>query len=103
MYEVRNLKSPTELPFVGKVPGRDTLSYWAVPAKGDYGEGTQVGRSMAVAYTNYLRGAAGMPPVLPQIVIDMFEGIELPDAVRGQLVGFLSTLETKLVAVSASG
>ena len=103
MYEVRNLKSPTELPFVGKVPGRDSLSYWAVPARGDYGEGAKVGKAMAVAYINYLRGASSMPPVLPQIVIDMFEGAELPDAVRGQLVGFLSALEHKLVAVSASG
>ena len=93
---MRNTKSPTDLPFVGRTKSKKSLSFWAIPPAKDFSEGTVVGAEMATAYSTYLQGAGDMPPVLAQIVIDMIDGA-LPAGVHGQLVGFLSTIEQHIV------
>ena len=97
MYEVRNTKSPTDLPFVGRKKNQKSLSFWAVPPAKDYSEGTTVGAKMASAYLTYLQDAGDLSPMLAQIVFDMLDG-KLPDTVHGQLVGLLSAIEQHLVA-----
>ena len=94
---MRNTKSPTDLPFVGRTKNKKSLSYWAVPPAKDYSDGAVIGAKMASAYLTYLQGAGGFPPVLAQMVFDMF-GVTLPDGVHGQLVGLLSAIEQHLVA-----
>lgn len=51
---------------------------------------------MATEYLNYLQDAVESPQVFAQIVLDMVDGA-LPEGVHGQLVGFLSTIEQRLV------
>ena len=52
---------------------------------------------MAASYVAYLTGAADLAPILPQIVLDMLGTEALPDALQGQVVGFFSALESRLV------
>lgn len=94
-----NSKSPIDLPFVGRSKKQsEQLNYWlmALHAK-DYLEGTKQGALMATAYLQYLRDNPGTPPLLPQIVADM-NCAEDGDGARGQINGFLSTVEAVVVA-----
>lgn len=89
--------TPTHLPFVGKQKDAKKQSFWRVAAAGNYADGAAVGMTMAAAYVAYVTGAADvLPPILPQIVIDMVRPENMNDALHGQLVGFFSALETAL-------
>lgn len=51
---------------------------------------------MAAAYIAYLATAGELPPILPQVVMDMLAGAALSDALQGQIVGFFSAIEQRL-------
>lgn len=87
------------LPFIGKRDNADgrhafsPLDWWCVPDTGDYSDGNDAGRYLAVIYMKYLLDNHDKTHhELPWIVSDMFKGVELKDSVKGQVVGFLATL-----------
>ncbi|MET3135417.1 hypothetical protein AAKU55_005727 [Oxalobacteraceae bacterium GrIS 1.11] len=91
-----NRFTPAALPFVGQEKSTKQRSFWNVPATGNYAEGTTIGMAMAAAYIAYLSGSDSLPPILPQIILDMTASADLSDALHGQLVGFCSALELAL-------
>jgi len=93
MQEVRNRFKPTDLPFVGNTKARQRTSFWTVPPKGDFAKGSMTGTKMAAAFLRYLATKDTLPPILPQIVLDMAQRTDISDALHGQIVGFFSTLE----------
>lgn len=52
---------------------------------------------MATAYLAYLEATPDMPPILPQILLDMLSRGNVSEGLQGQAVGFLSALEARLV------
>ncbi|MGH1449933.1 MAG: hypothetical protein ACRBBM_11010 [Pseudomonadaceae bacterium] len=90
------------LPFVGSVSGKPRLSFWTVPRAGGYVGGCKTGEALALIYLKHLIDHAD--PLgcgqLQWIVGDM---VNMPQysshqtaemsALRGQIVGFFSTLD----------
>jgi len=88
------------LPFVQDTP--EGRKFWhAEPA--DYGTGCAIGSKYAVAYLNYLKEEHSGPGLLVWIVGQMeneeYNAGKLEDT-RGHEVGFLSFLDTMLLAAS---
>jgi hypothetical protein len=93
------------LPFVDAVLGKIGLSFWAVPKTGNYFGGFETGNNLARIYLKYLRenGSSG-GGTLPCMVLDMFDCENTDDpsmsALRGQVVGFFSELESWVAIAS---
>lgn len=91
------------LPFVGKEhKEKRTISFWDVPKTGGYGGGCKTGKNLALIYLKHIRqhgGASG--GYLQSVVLDMLgedsRSMTPEDsALRGQVVGFFSTLDQVL-------
>ncbi|WP_339678272.1 hypothetical protein [uncultured Zhongshania sp.] len=87
------------LPFVGPTDEKKWgYSFWRVPKTGGYGGGCDTGTALANIYLKHLREhGASSGGALQGIVLDMFD-CECNDdpevtALRGQVVGFFSTLD----------
>lgn len=98
-FNKRRANSLHRLPFIGTRNNADNrnaispLDWWCVPENGDYSDGNDVGRNLAVIYMKYLLDSPEIKHhELPWIVSDMFKVYELKDSTKGQMVGFLATL-----------
>lgn len=101
--EFKNKRLPIHrLPFVGGTNGLG-ISFWDVPKTGGYGGGCQTGKNLALIYLKHIRENGGFSGGhLQSIVLNMFNsGAHKHDspeetALRGQIVGFFSTLDQVL-------
>ncbi|MDF1820706.1 MAG: hypothetical protein P1U64_04000 [Alcanivoracaceae bacterium] len=92
------------LPFINR-DSRGSLNHWDVPATGGYFGGNRLGTCFAMMYLKHLRrhGVRGNG-MLQNILMDAF-GLTKDDspeteALRGQMVGFLSTLDDWLISAA---
>lgn len=86
------------LPFIGRVKGKDGLSFWDVPNSGGYGGGNTTGRALAGIYLRHLQQHGATPGgSLGSIAADMsLLGNDYSpddDARRGQIIGFFNAIE----------
>lgn len=83
-----------QLPFVGP-RGKETRSWWALPAKGEYMGGCDVGTAAAHAFLKYLRedGRDNTSGTLQHVALDMLSRKKDSSSLRGQAVGFFSVLD----------
>ena len=94
------------LPFVDKLPGKNGLCFWSVPAAGGYFGGNKTGAAVARIYMKHLKDHDTITSggLLQSMVIDMFGGhagtVAEQDALRGQVVGFFFELERWLVGAA---
>lgn len=87
------------LPFAAKERRHDNRGWWAVPANGVYSGGCDAGTAAAWAYMKLLREKARLGQrewnggLLQHIALDMLVGRKETQGLRGQAVGFFSTLD----------
>lgn len=94
------------LPFWGDRDGVRFKSFWAVPATGGYVGGCKTGEALAHVYMKHIKENPSPFGVLQSIVISM-AGLDdrFEDefaALRGQMVGFFTTIEAYLNAANES-
>lgn len=94
------------LPFWGDRDGVKFKSFWSVPATGGYGGGCATGAALAHVYMKHIKENPSPCGVLQSIVISM-AGLDdrLEDefsALRGQIVGFFTTIEAYLNTANES-
>lgn len=95
-------KYPTKrLPFTRKNQDKPGPFYWNVPQSGGYFGGCTTGQNLALIYLKHLREhGSSSYGCLQNIALDMFDYERDPsdteDSLRGQVVGFFSTLDTWL-------
>lgn len=83
------------LPFISKKsPDIGGMSFWSVPKTGGYGGGCNTGEALAYCYLKHLREHGNSTcGTLQLIALYMLEAGTSDDSIKGQAVGFFSTLE----------
>lgn len=83
------------LPFWGDKEGLRFKSFWVVPETGGYGGGCKTGEALACVYIKHIKEHGSFGGLLQHIVLGMagMEDIRGGDALKGQIVGFFTTIE----------
>lgn len=92
-----------KLPFTSTDLAYGQRGWWTIPAKGGYTGGCQSGQAAAHAFLKYLRERARPfgGGTLQHIVLDMLGSEKMSVSLRGQVVGFFSTLDYYLGQLAA--